>query len=136
MAKAPRVAIDRTQIPGLDSGSPPSDEFHRCAERYANDLLEEVERLEAAQRTGGGDDAEYTSSMVTDADRLLRRAYRTQRKRKPGEIIWRIVVAVALILVGVATNNLKETWGIILFVVAVAIALGGTIWDLVGGERT
>lgn len=136
MAKPSRVAIDRPAIPGLDCGSPPSDEFHRCVERYANALLEEVERLEAAQRTGGGDDAEYTSSMVTDADRLLRRAYRTPRRRTRGEISWRIGVAVGLILVGVATNNLKEIWGIILFVVAVAVALGGTIWDLVGGERT
>lgn len=135
MASAPRVMLQRPGVPGVPANTPPSDEFHICVQRYANDLLDEVERLEVAQRTGSGTSPEFTSSMVTDADRLLRRAYRSPR-RKPGkEIAWRVFVALALIGVGVASNNLKETWGIWLFVVSMTVALAGTIFDLVREEK-
>ncbi|GAA1675917.1 hypothetical protein GCM10010977_22080 [Citricoccus zhacaiensis] len=119
----------------MPDGTPPAVEFHRCIRKYADDLLEEVERLEVAQRSGGGSAAEFTSSMVTDADRLLRRAYRRPTRPSKGEIAWRICVALALVGVGVATNNLDEWWGLVLFVASIGVSLTGTILDLVG-ERS
>lgn len=135
MAQTPRVPIPQPTVPGITAGSPPTEEFRKCVENYAGDLLSEVERLEAGQRTAGTNAPEFTSSMVSDADRLLRRAYRRPKSMSTGQKVWRIVVSASLIAVGVATNNLDEDWGIVLFVVSVTVALGGTIYDLVGDRE-
>lgn len=74
-----------------------------CVKGYADDVLKEAGRLEAAARSAGGG-PEITSSMIKDADLLLRRGYR-QRPRKP----WLITAQVIAPIGGVVTGFLGQT---------------------------
>jgi hypothetical protein len=56
------------------------DELHSSVERYVRDILTEAGRLEVATKTTAGN-PEYTSSMIKDADVLLRKGYRRPRKK-------------------------------------------------------
>src|SRR5260221_14334217 len=73
--------------------------YQVALETFADDLLKEASRLEAAAKGTSGD-PEITSTMVNDANILLRRAYARPRKS-------RIVVASQLIsTVGGAVTGL------------------------------
>jgi hypothetical protein len=72
-------------------------------ERYADDVLKEAGRLEAAA-SGAGGDPEITSSMVRDADLLLRRGY-----RKPPRNRWLIAAQLVAPLGGILTGFLGQT---------------------------
>lgn len=95
--------------------------------KYAEDLCKEAGRLEAAARTAGGD-PEITSSMVRDADLLLRRGYRQPRLRG-WAITARVAAPVAGFLTGLLADlqKLKEPQWLIAFIVLLAITITVTV---------
>lgn len=95
--------------------------------KYADDLCKEAGRLEAALRTTGGD-PEITSSMVRDADLLLRRGY-----RQPRLGVWTITAKVGAPVAGFLTGLLADlqkltdpAW-LIAFIVLLAITITVTV---------
>jgi hypothetical protein len=95
--------------------------------KFADDLCKEAGRLEAAARTTGGD-PEITSSMVRDADLLLRRGYRQPRLRG-----WMVTARVAAPVAGFVTGlladlqKLKDPEWLIAFIVLLAITITVTV---------
>jgi len=107
--------------------------FEASVQKFASDLLDEAERLEAGTSTAGGA-PEITSSIVDDANLLVRRAYR----RPPRSMVAtcaQIWTGAALIVVGVATNHLDKGWGQIVFAISVAAAMIGTLVFLLKEAR-
>lgn len=104
-----------------------------CVGQYAGSLLDEASRMEAGQRDGSGD-PEITSTIVSDADTYLRRAYRRQGPSRWGRLA-QFVGTAAGIAVGVfATDLTKGTFqiGLVVSVALVMLAGGYSIW----GEKS
>jgi hypothetical protein len=93
------------------------------AGKYSNDIIEEANRLEAGHNTGQGP-PEVTSSMVTDADTLLRRGL-AQKKKNFGRKILNIGSSVASLGVGILydKNSLQSAGYLFLFVIVIAAAI-------------
>jgi len=107
---------------------PAKAELRSAIGNFAEDLLEEAGRLEAAMRTTKGD-PEVTSSMVRDADLLVRRGYRKVRKPR-WLVLAQIVVIASTFTTGVLLDFQKfQTTPLYLgaFIVSLAVALGTNI---------
>lgn len=105
------------------------DEFEDKVQRYADDLVREAERLEATQRTTSGD-PEITSTMVSDANTLLRRAY-VRPRRSRLTICLQVVAYAGAIGAGVGVTGLDATWGQLTFVIsAVSGILGVAVIEI------
>lgn len=133
MTKNPRVQ-GQVVAAGLRTGTPAADEFARCVARYGEDLLDEVERVEAAGRVSPAVSAEFTSSMVTDADRWLRRGYSGQRKLSPWRVASRVVLSLLLVALGVVASELFKPWAVIVLIVLLVITIAGLILEEVWGR--
>ncbi len=95
---------------------------------FAKDLLQEAGRLEAAMRTTKGD-PEVTSSMVRDADLLVRRGYRKARKSN-WLVLAQIVAVVSTFTTGVLLDLQKfqtNPLHLSVFIVSLAVALVANI---------
>jgi len=99
--------------------------------RYAADLLAEAGRLEAVVNTSGGS-PELTSSMIQDADLLLRRGYWKPKKT------WGIQAAqISAAVGGFATGflsdaeKLKEPVALVVFVLVLAGTITATVVSVV-----
>lgn len=107
--------------------APASGELKACVERYAADLLGEANRLEAATKsTDGG--PEITSTMIKDADILLRRGYRRPPKGRV-LIVAQLVATVGGFLTGLFADaeKLKSPIGFSVFVLALALTVTATV---------
>ena len=102
-------------------------ESHNRLQTYAEDLLREAGRLETVSSTTGGD-PEITSSMVADADLLLRRGYR-QVPRNWGLTLGKIVAPVGALLTGVLADvdKLKDPLLLIIFVLLLIVTVTATV---------
>lgn len=88
---------------------------------FAGDLIEESNRLESSRNTTGNE-PEITSSMVNDAQVLIRRGL-TQPKKGIGLKILRVVAAVLSLLVGVLYDSTKlQNGGYMLLFIGVITA--------------
>jgi|GEM_PF-6665268 len=103
------------------------DEFKVAVGKYATDLLREISRLEAIGRTAKGD-PEVTSTMVCDADLLLRKGY-VRPVKKRWLIVTQIVCAVTGFLTGLFSNmeTLRTPFHMLLFVILLVAFIGTTI---------
>jgi hypothetical protein len=108
-----------------------ANQYCGAIERYAKDLLAEASRLEAANRGAAGH-PEITSTMVGDADILLRRGYKKAR-RKPGLIVAQLVATVGSFLAGILADMdaLKDSTVLVVFIVALAITIAAAVVALV-----
>lgn len=90
---------------------------------FVEDLIEESNRLESSRNTTGND-PEITSSMVNDAQVLIRRGL-TQPKKGLGLKILRIVAAVLSLLVGILYDSTKLQSGgyMLIFIVVITAAI-------------
>ena len=102
---------------------PAQVQMQKHVENYIDELLNEASRLEAAQRTTGGD-PEINSSMVNDAAHMMSRGY--QKHRKPGWITACQVVAIlSTLFTGLVFDfeRMKDPVMLVAFVVLLAIAI-------------
>jgi hypothetical protein len=101
-------------------------EFRKSVEKYACDLLREASRLEASGKATQGD-PEITSTMVRDADLLLRKGY-VRPAKKPLLIAAQMASPIAGFLTGLLGDMdlLKEPWTMVLFVVLLAVTITST----------
>ncbi|MFA9444462.1 hypothetical protein [Egicoccus sp. AB-alg6-2] len=95
--------------------------FEERVRKFAGDLYDEAGRLEAAQNPAS-ETLEITSTMITDADVQIRRAYRRQRVDTIA-LLAAVGANTFALLVGVALTAMDKGWGQILFVVGVSGAL-------------
>ena len=97
------------------------EELRTSVEQYRDDLLKEASRLEAATSSAAGI-PQITSSMMKDADLLLRHGYRKPRSN-PLMVISRIVAPVTGVLTGLLadTELLAEPRWLVAFVVTLAL---------------
>lgn len=95
--------------------------------KFAGELLEEASRLEAAGHTGQGD-PQITSSMVSDANLLLRRGY-ARRKKHPMLIGAQVVALVGGFLTGLFADadKLKDTGNLVTFVILLTITIATSV---------
>lgn len=106
---------------------PAAAEVRRCVARFQSDLLAEASRLEAASKSTSGD-PEITSTMVSDADLMLRRAY-----RKPKQSGWFIAAKGGAVVGGFLTglladlDKLTNAANLVVFIVLVAVTVALTI---------
>jgi hypothetical protein len=111
--------------------TPAQAELERCVSRFRDELVVEASRLEAAANSGTGD-PEVTSSMVRDADLLLRRGYRRARITK-GMVAVKIGAVVGSFLTGLLADFDKLanprwlTAFILLLAVSIALAVIVTV---------
>lgn len=102
-------------------------ELQRIVEKYSADVLDEAGRLEAGLNTSGSR-PEVTSSMLSDADLLLRRAY----VRKPASRRFQ-AAQVGAVVGGIMTGMLadmallQDPLILILFVIVLTVTLTATI---------
>jgi hypothetical protein len=109
-------------------GPAASKEFHSALDRYADNLLREAERLEAAQRSTAGP-PELTGSNVKDADWALRRGL--ANRQKPWSVrVCQLFSAVGGLTVGLLydKDSLREPGALVLFVCVLALTLGTTLF--------
>ena len=106
-------------------------EFRGAVERYSSDLLREASRLEATAKSTGGD-PEITSTMVKDADILLRRGYARPAKN-PLLIASQLLATVGGFITGLLadTDKLKDATTLIVFVVLLTVTITATVVALV-----
>jgi hypothetical protein len=102
------------------------EECRRAVDRYAQDLLREAGRLEATGRTAAGN-PEITSSMVKDADLLMRRGY----ARRPKGVVMTIAQVMAPVsgaITGLLADmqKLRDPGTLILFVFLLAFTITTT----------
>ena len=100
---------------------------------YAKDLVDEASRLEKFQRSGSAE-PEITSTMVEDADGLIRRGY-VRKGRSWPNIIAQLLATGAVIVATWSSGSLNEDWGPPVFVVSVIVAIGALAYSLARGER-
>lgn len=95
--------------------------------KYVDDIVKEAGRLEAGAHSAAGD-PEITSSMLADADLLLRRGYRRPRRRKLMTCA-KIFSPVGGVLTGLLADfeKLKEPRNLVLFVVLLVITVTTTV---------
>jgi hypothetical protein len=96
-------------------------------ETYASDLLEEASRLETASSANNAE-PQITSSMVADADLLLRRGYRRARQTKL-VLAGKIGAPTGALLAGFFTDaeKLKDPLMLFLFVVLIIFTVTATV---------
>lgn len=106
---------------------PAKEELVAAIESYSDRLLREASRLEAATSTTGTD-PEITSTMVRDADLLLKRAYR-KPKKKPAVIVGEIVGPTTGLIAGMLANMklLQSPVLFAIFIVLLAISVTSTV---------
>ena len=106
-------------------------EYQDAVERYAGDLLKEASRLEAANKSTGGA-PEITSTMVKDADILLRRGY-ARPSKKPLLIGAQLVATVGGFITGLLADmdKLRDATTLVVFVVFLAITIAAAVLALV-----
>jgi hypothetical protein len=106
-------------------------ELQSLMKRYSDDLLAESSRLEATTKTSAGS-PEITSSMIKDADLLLRRGYRRPKKKW-----YQILTQVCAPLFGVITGllgtkeNIKDPGMMIWFIICLIITILSTVITVV-----
>ena len=90
---------------------------------YANDVIEEANRLEAGSNSASGP-PEVTRSMVNGAEVLVRHGLGTSRSALKSKIL-RVVAAVLSLSVGVLYNeeSLQDRGYLLLFILLVAAAI-------------
>jgi hypothetical protein len=101
--------------------------FRSSLQSYSEALLREASRLEAAGKSTPGS-PEITSTMVKDADILLRRGYSRPRKQ-PLLIMSQLVATVGGFLTGLLAdaNRLKEPKGLVLFVLVLTVTITAAV---------
>jgi len=82
------ILMARTRwLPTLRQSNPPQlsgpalDRFQRAVDDFAEALMREAERLEADERATGGE-PEFTSTIIEEANRVVRKRYRTRRRSR------------------------------------------------------
>lgn len=116
-----QINIPDEDIPYLNK--PAREHMRKHVEGYIDKLLNEASRLEAAQRTTGGD-PEINSSMINDAEHLMSHGY--QKHRKPGWITaCQVVAMLSVLFTGLVFDfeRLKDPVMLVVFVVLLAIAI-------------
>lgn len=83
--------------------------FQDSMQKFADDLANEAERLEQGNRAGQATEAEFTSSMVYDAYRYVRRG---ALERKSSKLAFGVDVAYAIAgpCFGAMTNYFHSAW--------------------------
>jgi hypothetical protein len=104
-----------------------ANEYQMAVERYAADLLKEAGRLEAVAKSTGGD-PEITSSMVKDADTLLRRGY-ARPSKKPLLIAAQLISTVGGFVTGLLADmdKLKDPGILILFIGLLVVTITAAV---------
>jgi hypothetical protein len=102
-------------------------EYQVAVEKYAADLLKEASRLEAAA-TGTAGEPEITSTMVKDADILLRRGY-VRPSKKPLLITAQLLATVGGFVTGLLadTEKLKAPGTLVFFIVLLAVTITAAV---------
>jgi hypothetical protein len=95
------------------------EELEKRIRDYRRDLLQEAARLEAVQRLDSRD-PEIVSTMVADADLMLRRAYRRPPRSKLVVTAHLGSYAVAVVI-GILTNHLDQGPAQVAFPIVFAI---------------
>jgi len=110
---------------------PAKTEFVRLVEQYGIDLISEAGRLESAGKSTQGN-PEITSSMVKDADLLIRRGY-SRRPKKPVLMFVQVVAAVGGFLTGILADaeKLKNTGLLIIFILFLAATITATVFAVI-----
>lgn len=110
--------------------SPATDQFQLALEQYANDLLSEASRLEATGKSTKGN-PEITSTMIKDADLLLRRGY-THHSKKPLLIFAQIAATVGSFVTGLLSDisKLKEPLLLVIFIAVLTVTITATVFVL------
>lgn len=113
------VADDATKY----LNTPAVAQLKAASEQYIQDVLQEANRLEAAGKSTKGN-PEVTSSMVRDADMLLRRGY-SKPKKSRSLIAAQLISTIGGFVVGLLADaeKLKNPTTLVVFV----IVLGFTI---------
>lgn len=98
---------------------------------YAVDLLQEASRLETSSRTADAD-PQITSSMVADADLLLRRGYR-QVRRGHWLTAAKIISPLGALVTGLFadTEKLKDPAVLVIFVICIIVTATSTVLTVV-----
>jgi hypothetical protein len=99
------------------------DKLAAVADTFVADLIAESNRVEATSKTTSGD-AEITSSMVNDADVLLRRGLMRPKKRLAPRIL-RVVSAVLSLCVGIFydAHKLQNSAYMFMFIAVITAAI-------------
>lgn len=106
---------------------PAKQELVKAVSQYSEVLLSEASRLEAAGNTSTGD-PEITSSMVRDADLLLRRGYRKPRK---GPLLMTAQIASPILGIGTGiladAEKLEQTNNLLMFIALLVLSVITTV---------
>jgi hypothetical protein len=101
--------------------------FRSSVQLYSEALLREASRLEAAGKSTPGS-PEITSTMVKDADILLRRGYSRPRKG-PLLVVSQLVATVGGFLTGLLADasRLKEPQGLALLILVLTVTITAAV---------
>lgn len=115
------IQISEVDLKGFNDRA--KEKLSEAATAFIGDLIEESNRLESSRNTTG-DEPEITSSMVNDAQILIRRGLAKPRKGF-GLKVLRVAAAVLSLLVGVLydTTKLQSGGYMLLFIGVITAAI-------------
>ena len=115
------INIPDQDIEGFNSRA--QKKIKESVSEYSADLIEESNRIESARNNTSGD-PEVTSSMVNDANVLIRRGL-VQPKKGIGLRILRVISAILSLLVGIMydSTKLQDSAYMLFFIVVVTAAI-------------
>lgn len=104
-----------------------ANQYKHAVEGYAEDLLKEASRLEATAKSSPGD-PEITSTMVKDADLLLRRGW-VRPAKKPLLIASQLLATIGGFLTGLLADmdKLKDAATLVVFVVLLTVTITAAV---------
>lgn len=102
----------QVQVPGCDGLDPSTKQaLHGKISEFGRTLLQEAQRLEAANRSHNGP-AQVTVTDVSDANTLVRRGHVQQKKDMVATLLYG-VSALTGVAAGYFTNHTDRPWGVI-----------------------
>lgn len=115
------VSVDDKVLAGFNE--PAKAELVKAVREFVEALVKESNRIEAARNPAAGN-PQVISSMVTEADILVRRGF-AQPRKKWGSKVVRVVAAVFPLVVGIMydATKLQDKTYMLIFVVVVALAI-------------
>ncbi|WP_371548093.1 hypothetical protein OG266_22740 [Streptomyces sp. NBC_00554] len=113
----------QVQVPGSDNLALETKRaLHQKITEFSQSLFREAQRLEAINRTHGGS-AQITATDVSDANAYVRRGIARSQKDTTAALL-NVGATTAGIAVGIFTNNIDQSWGVIGLVLAATLMVG------------
>jgi hypothetical protein len=116
------IGINENDLTGFNEKA--KEQLMKTVKNYIDDVIEESYRIEASRNSTSKNNPEVVSSMVNEAEILIRRSLAFPKKRL-GIKVLRIFAAVFSAIPGFLydSSKLQESKNLVVFIIAITLAI-------------